>query len=319
MLRINHISKNFGGIKAVQDVSFQIAEGEIVGLVGHNGSGKSTTMKIITGCCAPQEGGVSLDGIDVWEEPLRAKEQIGYLPEIPPLYPDMTVEEELRFVCGLRKCFGKRASEEIDWACEKLNLGETRKRLIRNLSKGYRQRVGFAQALIGFPKLIVLDEPMAGLDPEQIFELREMILELRRQHMLLLSSHILSELAMVCDRIVILNGGRLAANDSLQGLRDKMWEHDELILETDGPDAEVSSLLPAFPGVRTVKKKSKDGRPQYHIRTERGTDIRGALCAELYRRGYYIRELHLAEGTLEDVFMALTHGESGGEEGKQVK
>lgn len=214
MLEVQSLTKYYGKSMAIEDISFSVGRGEIVGLLGHNGSGKSTTMGIMTGCLAASSGQVLIDGADIATNPEQAKGKLGYLPEIPPVYPDMTVEEQLTFASRLRAIPAADCPDAVDDACRKLNITGVRHRLIENLSKGYRQRVGFAQAILGNPPLIILDEPTVGMDPGQIIELRNVISELGKERTIILSSHILSEITAVCSRIIILSNGHLVADDT---------------------------------------------------------------------------------------------------------
>ena len=306
MLEVKNICKYYGGTMAIDNISFSAGENEIIGLVGHNGSGKSTTMNIITGCLAPSSGSVTINGIPINSDPVAARRQTGYLPEIPPVYPDMTVEEQLKFACRLRSIPKNETEKEISDACEGLNITGVRKRLIRNLSKGYRQRVGFAQALIGKPPLLVLDEPTVGLDPQQIMELREFISQLKSSHTVILSSHILSEIAATCDRLVVLSSGRLAADDTISGLSGKASEQEGILLRADGPTDRIISVVTGLSGVISCVPE-KDGTVK--IRTEGGADIHRELFKALSEANMPISMLTPVSVSLEDIFMQLTHDE----------
>lgn len=308
MLEVKGISKFYGNKMAVQDISFSVSSGQVVGLLGHNGCGKSTTMNIITNCLAPSEGEVIIDGISVVENPVAAKAKIGYLPEIPPVYPDMTVEEQLRFACGLRKVPKQEYETQIATVCDYLNITGVRKRLIHNLSKGYRQRVGFAQALIGNPELLILDEPTVGLDPQQIIELRELIMRLKEKHTIIISSHILSEIAVTCDRILVLSNGRLVADDTLSGLVRRASEHAELVLQADGTPEQIMALVRSIESVEEcrVEKDPVTGEPEYHIRVKEEQDIHSELFECLAKADCPIRVLKPVHASLEDVFLRLT-------------
>lgn len=308
MLEVKGISKFYGNKMAVQDISFSVSSGQVVGLLGHNGCGKSTTMNIITNCLAPSEGEVFIDGISVVENPVAAKAKIGYLPEIPPVYPDMTVEEQFRFACGLRKVPKQEYETQIATVCDYLNITGVRKRLIHNLSKGYRQRVGFAQALIGNPELLILDEPTVGLDPQQIIELRELIMRLKEKHTIIISSHILSEIAVTCDRILVLSNGRLVADDTLSGLVRRASEHAELILQADGTLEQIMALVRSIESVEEcrVEKDPVTGELEYHIRVKEEQDIHSELFECLAKADCPIRVLKPVHASLEDVFLRLT-------------
>ncbi len=326
MLEVNGISKFYGATMAVQDITFSAARGQVVGLVGHNGSGKSTTMNIITHCLTPTSGSVTVDGIPVQEQPLAAKAKIGYLPELPPVYPDLLVEEQLTFACGLRGIPARRHKQEIEKVCAALDIAGVRRRLIANLSKGYRQRVGFAQALVGAPPLLVLDEPTVGLDPRQIIELRELIARLREQHTILLSSHILSEIAATCDRVVILSSGRLAADEPLSSLLQRASAQEGLLLEADGPAEEIARLVRGIPGVQAARVEGEQaGCARLHIKPQPGCDLHRPLFRALAQADFPIRTLTPLQVGLEDIFLQLTQdqryqttAEGGGDDARGI-
>lgn len=307
MLEVQHISKFYGDKMAIQDISFTAREGEIIGLLGHNGCGKSTTMNIITNCLTPSEGDVLLDGVSVLQNPVQTKKKIGYLPEIPPVYPDLTVDEQLQFACGLRGIPRKEVEDQIASACADLNITGVRGRLIHNLSKGYRQRVGFAQALIGRPQLLVFDEPTVGLDPQQIMELRELIVRLKERHTVIISSHILSEIAATCDRIVVLSNGKLVADGTLQGLLHHAGGQNRLILQADGDMAGLCVKIRSIAGVlSSTLEKDDRGETQILIETEPGRDIHRPLFALLTQEQSPVRMLKSESASLEEVFLKLT-------------
>lgn len=319
MLEVQRISKYYGSKMAIEDISFCAEKGQVIGLLGHNGCGKTTTMSIITNCLAPSSGDVLLQGHSVRNDPIQVKKMIGYLPEIPPVYPDMTVEEQLRFACDLRGIPHTRQKQEISRACEDLNITGVRDRLIQNLSKGYRQRVGFAQALIGRPPLLVLDEPTVGLDPQQIIDLRALIVRLKQEHTVILSSHILSEIAMTCDRIVVLSNGYLVADDTLDGLIKRTDQPGLLILQADGPEEQVATVIRALPHVQqcTVQWNLTTGKQEYHIQAEPDADIHAMLLQALSEKGFTVRMLKPAQASLEDVFLRLTQDLRYQREGKE--
>lgn len=308
MLQVREITKYYGSKMAIENISFQAEKGQVIGLLGHNGCGKTTSMSIITNCLAPSWGDVLLDGISVQQEPLKAKAKIGYLPELPPVYPDMTVNEQLRFACDLRGIPHRQQEKQIAAACEDLNITGVRGRLIQNLSKGYRQRVGFAQALIGRPPLLVLDEPMVGLDPQQIIDLRKLIVRLKQEHTVILSSHILSEIAMTCDRIVVLSNGHLVADDTLEGLVQRVNDPGALVLQADGTETAVMGLIRSVPGVEkcTIHQSLTNSKPEYHIQAKADADIHQQLVRTLDAGGCTLRMLKPAQASLEDVFLRLT-------------
>lgn len=308
MLDIRGIGKYYGNKMAIQDISFSAREGQIVGVLGHNGSGKSTTMNIITGCLTPSKGEVWVDGISIEENPIAAKMRIGYLPEIPPVYLDMTVEEQLQFACGLRRIPRKDYAMQIENVCTYLNIGGVKKRLIQNLSKGYRQRVGFAQALIGDPPVLILDEPMVGLDPQQIMELRDLIVRLKEKHTIILSSHILSEIAATCDRLVVLSNGQLVADNTLNGLLEKAPGKREWILKADGTKEQILTVIYGISEVENCLTKIDpvDGEIEYHIHTSEDAEIHRKLFIGLAQADCPIRLLQPLQNTLEDIFLKLT-------------
>ena len=318
MLEVNGISKFYGSTMAIQDISFSASKGQIIGLVGHKGSGKSTTMNIITHCLLPSSGTVNIDGVCIQDNPIAAKSKIGYLPEIPPVYADMLVEEQLEFVCGLRNIPAKRHNVEIDRVCDALAISGVRKRLIGNLSKGYRQRVGFAQALIGSPELLILDEPTVGLDPKQIIELRALITELKSEHTILLSSHILSEIAATCDRVVILSNGRVVTDDTLEGLLEHASAQEGILLQADGNVQLIMNAVRNVPGVRDIRLlEEQPDNATFHIKSQKGVDIHVALFHELTRVNCPIRALKPVQVGLEDVFLQLTHDQRYTANGKE--
>jgi len=308
MLKVSKLTKRYGKKMAIEDISFDVSRGEIVGLLGHNGSGKSTTMNIITGCLSPTDGSVTVDGHSIIAEPENAKREIGYLPENPPVYPDMTVEEQLEFAADLRGIRGSAKREAIGAACRQVHIQGARPRLIRNLSKGYRQRVGFAQALIGEPGLLILDEPTVGLDPSQIIEIRQLIMELGKQHTIILSSHILSEISAVCRRIVMLSNGRLVADDTPENLMRGDFAPGTMILKADGDREVICQVIMGLPGIHMCVPRTKgpDGEPEFLIEPEEGVDLHEALFYGLAKACCPIRSLSPVQADLEEVFIRLT-------------
>ena len=314
MIEIQHVTKRYGDKLAVNDASFTIREGEILGFLGRNGAGKTTTMNIITGYISASSGTVTLDGYDILANPREVKRRIGYLPEIPPLYPDMTVNEYLRFVCAIKDVRHNRVKSHLDDITALVGLEEVRGRLIRNLSKGYRQRVGMAQALVGNPEVVILDEPTVGLDPKQILEVRRLIRQLGENHTIVLSSHILPEVADVCDRLVIIHQGRIVAEDSLEHLIHPESETRKVRLRVAGPEEEVLSALRATEGVEQVDALGtrEADSADYLLHAREGCDIRRAVFAAMAERGWPILIQRPVDLELEDVFLQLT-GDSGEE------
>ena len=308
MIEIQHLTKRYGDKLAVNDASFTIREGEILGFLGRNGAGKTTTMNMITGYISASGGTVKLDGYDILDNPREVKRRIGYLPEQPPLYMDMTVNEYLRFVCAIKDVKSSAAASHLDDITGLVGLGEVRKRLIRNLSKGYRQRVGMAQALVGNPEVVILDEPTVGLDPKQILEVRRMIRQLGKDHTIVLSSHILPEVADVCDRLVIIHEGKIVAEDTLENLTHGSAQSGKIRLRAAGPEKEVCEALR---GVAEIDRVERMGirEPEtcdFTLQPKAGCDIRRAVFRALVEKDYPILMMKTMELELEEVFLRLT-------------
>ncbi len=306
MIKIEHLTKNYGATCAVDDISLTIGEGEIVGFLGPNGAGKSTTMNILTGYLSSTAGRVSVAGVDVLSRPLDAKRQIGYLPEQPPLYLDMTVDEYLGFNYDLKGCKLKRDAHLAE-ICEVVRIGDVRGRLIRNLSKGYRQRVGIAGALVGNPKVIIFDEPTVGLDPKQIIEIRNLIRSLGKDHTIILSTHILQEVQAVCDRIVIINKGRIVADEMTENLTRVVSGNRRFNAKICGPQNQVLSVLRDLPGVTHAEALAeRDGEAfTYTIEAAPGMDVRKKLFFTLSERGWALIGLEALGLSLEDIFLTV--------------
>ena len=310
MIEVRHLSKRYGTHLAVDDLSFSIDRGVVYGFLGPNGAGKSTTMNIMTGCLGATEGEVLIDGHNVAEEPMEAKKHIGYLPELPPLYGDMTPEEYLRFVARAKGLRREESARQIETVMEKTRIADVRKRLIRNLSKGYRQRVGIAQALLGNPEVIILDEPTVGLDPAQIIEIRELIRELGKEHTLVLSSHILSEVQAVCDSILILSKGRLVACDTAENLTKLMRGRENLRLLTRAEEETIRPIVEKVDGVESLAFAEEDGLTAVDVTPVEGQDVREALFNAFAEAKVPLLELRTEKASLEDVFLELTGGEA---------
>jgi ABC-2 type transport system ATP-binding protein len=306
MIEILSVSKSFGDKKAVSNLSFNVVEGEILGFLGPNGAGKSTTMNIITGYLSATEGTARIDGVDILENPIEAKRKIGFLPEIPPLYPEMTVKEFLRFVYELKDCRFPR-EQHLKEICDVVKIGDVYNRMIRNLSKGYRQRVGIAQALIGNPKVLIFDEPTIGLDPKQIIEIRNLIKMLGREHTVILSTHILPEVQAVCDRIVVINKGKLVANEKTEDLITAVEGTRKLMAKIVGPETEVLKMLKGTSGIRYAEALGKRDTDSisYIIESEEKVDIRKTLFFNLAKSGWPLVGLEGMELNLEDIFIRL--------------
>ncbi|MBP3387423.1 MAG: ATP-binding cassette domain-containing protein [Clostridia bacterium] len=319
MIEITGLTKRYGDIEAVKGISFTVNDGEILGFLGPNGAGKSTTLNIMTGCLSATDGSVKIDGCDILEDPIEAKKKIGFLPEQPPLYGDMTVNEYLSFVYELKKCKLPK-KQHIKEICDLVKLNDVFNRLIRNLSKGYRQRVGIAQALIGNPKAIVLDEPTVGLDPRQIIEIRNLIKMLGRDHTVIISTHILPEVQAVCDRVVVINKGVVVANEKTEDLTLAVSGARKLEAKIVGPQDEVLKELKSISGIRSVEVLGKldTDSVTYVIESEGGVDIRKPLFFALSRKGWALIGLEGAELNLEDIFLRLVDMENERKVGKRT-
>lgn len=308
MIEVKHLVKCYGPTTAVDDLSFTVAEGQIYGFLGPNGAGKSTTMNILTGYISPTSGDVLINGHDILEEPQDARRCIGYLPEIPPVYPDMTVYEYLRFAAELKRLPKKKLDELIAMAMEQTGLSAMRHRLIRNLSKGYRQRTGLAQAILGFPPVIILDEPMVGLDPKQIIEIRELIRSLSHHHTVILSSHILSEVSAICDHIMIIDQGRLIASDTPENLVAMMQGSSTLELTVRGQRESLNRLLQSVEGIGSFTLETSQEADAWDvlIKPDSGLDLRESLFYRLADEKMPLLRLQHTHVSLEDVFLKLT-------------
>lgn len=308
MIEIRNLVKYYGDICAVNDVTFTVNKGEILGFLGPNGAGKTTTMNILTGFLSATSGTVTINGHDILEEPQAAKKCIGYLPENPPLYLDMTVIEFLRFVSDLKGVAKENQIKQLAEIMKLVRIADVSNRLIKNLSKGYRQRVGIAQAMVGNPEVLVLDEPTVGLDPKQIIEIRNLIKELGKRHTIILSSHILPEVQAVCERVVIINKGAIAAIDTPEGLSHKMAKTSKVQLTAEGPHRDVIQKLRLIPGVRNaeVMLEKEDGITIFEIENEPELDVRKQIFFEMARNSWPIIEMKSMDPTLEDIFLQVT-------------
>lgn len=306
MIQVNHLVKNYGSHQAVKDISLQVDQGQIVGLLGPNGAGKSTTMNILTGYISATDGEVKIGGYDILQEPMKAKKQIGYLPEIPPLYPDMTVEEYLTFAAKLKKVKKDERKEELVRVMEASGIEEVKGRLIKNLSKGYKQRVGLAQALLGNPPLLILDEPTVGLDPNQIIEIRELIKKLGEDHTIILSSHILSEVSAVCDHIIIIDNGRIVAEDTTENLTRDFSDQGMMKLTVKGGKEAVEKVLNSCEFIVSYTAEEKDGMTMVEAKSNAKEDMRDELFFAF--AGEKLPVIHLEQETLslEEIFLKLT-------------
>ena len=305
MIEVKNLVKRYGNHNAVDHLSFTVADGQIFGFLGPNGAGKSTTMNIITGYLAATEGDVIIEGHNILDEPEAARRCIGYLPELPPLYPDMTVLEYLRFCGELKQLPRDRRDDQVAQAVSLTHLEEMSNRLIRNLSKGYRQRVGLAQAILGFPKIIILDEPTVGLDPKQVVEIRELIRDLAKDHTVLISSHILSEIRAVCDHVLIIRKGRLVACDTPENLEEQLSASDRLELLVRGGEDRAAAVLDQVPGIRE-RRVVEHTADTVRLSLSTAGDQREALFFAFAGAGIPLLELKPRMASLEDVFLDLT-------------
>ncbi|MBP3937512.1 MAG: ATP-binding cassette domain-containing protein [Clostridia bacterium] len=311
MIEVKNLTKRYGTHTAVDNISFSVKEGEIIGFLGPNGAGKSTTMNILTGYLSSSDGVVTVNGHDILTDANAAKASIGYLPELPPLYPDMTVREYLNFMYDLKKCKLPRA-QHIEEICRVVKLESVFGRLIKNLSKGYRQRVGIAQALIGNPPVLILDEPTVGLDPMQIIEIRSLIKSLGKYHTVILSSHILPEVEAVCDRLVIINGGKIVADATPEELTRQYSSNHHLTARIAGAEESVTDLIAKIRGVKKVTSlgSKEPGSFDYLIEQVDGADVRAELFNRLATRKWPLLSLKTADRTLEDIFTSLIQAPS---------
>lgn len=304
MIEVRNLTKSYGPRRAIDNLNFSVRKGEVVGFLGPNGAGKTTTMKIITGFMAPSSGDVSVAGFDVYENPLEVKKRIGYLPETPPVYGDMTVGDYLAYVARLKGVASDRVKILVDRAVEKTSLTEVRGRLIQNLSKGFRQRVGIAQAVVSDPEVLILDEPTVGLDPKQVAEIRNLIGELAGHHTIILSTHILPEVQASCQRIIIINRGQIVAEDTLEGLGRRMTAGQRVVIRVRRPAAPLRQALANLGGVRAVRAQSD---PQLlELDLEEGEEMIEKLSALVVEQKAGLLEIRPVSANLEDIFIKLT-------------
>ena len=307
MIEVQHLTKRYGRVTAVDDVSFKVEPGEILGFLGPNGAGKTTTMRILTGYMPASEGRATVAGYDVFTHPIEAKRRTGYLPETPPLYPDMTVREYLDFVARIKGVPSGERKARVDVVMQRTHIADMAARHCGKLSKGYRQRVGLAQAIIHNPDVLILDEPTAGLDPKQIIETRDLIRSLAGDHTIILSTHILPEVAQTCQRVVIINKGRVVAVDSPDNLTAQLRGAETMYVQVDAPGADVAGALTAVPGVtRVAAADMRPGSGAFEVASERGRDIRRELAREVVNRGWGLLELRPMRLSLEEVFLQVT-------------
>lgn len=304
MIEVKDLTKDYGHRRAINKLNFSIKKGEVVGFLGPNGAGKSTTMKIITGFMAPSSGTASIAGFDVFENPLEVKKRIGYLPEIPPVYGDMFVADYLRYVAALKKVPKEQIASNVKYAIEKTNLGEVQGRLIHHLSKGFKQRVGIAQALVSNPEVLILDEPTVGLDPKQVAEIRELIKSLRGEHTIILSTHILPEVEATCEKVIIINKGEIVAEDNIQNLSLIERGQSRLFIRL-GTKVDLNSLKQEFDFIQTVSTGNQES--EWELALTGGEESIEKVASFVVNKGWGLRELSPAKLDLEDVFLKLTY------------
>ena len=314
MIEVRNITKMYGDFIALDKVSFTIKEGEIIGLLGPNGAGKSTTMNIITGYIEPTEGEIFINGIDMLKKPKKAKREIGYMPEGVPLYYDLTPKEFVTYMAGLKRVDKKAVKEKVTKVIEETGLTDVQNKLIRNLSRGYKQRVSMAGALVGEPKILILDEPTVGLDPKQITEIRSLIKKLGKDHTVILSSHILSEVSQICDKVIIINKGKLIAIDTPNNLENKVTNDNSVYVTVEDSENKIDTIKEKIDSIKEIKleKENEDGTKQYIIVGNGEADLRKEIFEIFAKENITIFEMKKADATLEDAFMKLIS--EGGEE-----
>ena len=310
MIEVKNITKKYGNFTAVDNINFKIEEGEIIGLLGPNGAGKSTTMNMITGYIEPTEGEIIVNGYDISKKPKKAKAQIGYMPEGVPLYSDLTVKEFVTYMAELKKVDRKTRKEKVEKIIEQTGLKDVEKKLTRNLSRGYKQRVSMAGALVGEPKILILDEPTVGLDPKQITEIRTLIKELGKTHTVILSSHILSEVSQICNKVIIINKGKIVAIDTPENLEKKVESNNTTYVTVEDTENKMETIKEKIPEIKDIKliKENEDGTKQYVLESEKDVDLRKIVFNEFAKENITIFEMKKADTTLEDAFMKLIEG-----------
>jgi gliding motility-associated transport system ATP-binding protein len=310
LITVENLTKRYATKTAVEGMSFEVEKGEILGFLGPNGAGKTTTMRIITGYMPSTDGTVRVDGFDVFDNPLEVRRRIGYLPETPPLYLEMTVTGYLRFVAKIKGVAKTNLNNEVARVMERVNITDVKDRIIAKLSKGYKQRVGIAQALLNDPPVMILDEPTIGLDPKQIQEIRELIKDLAGKHTVVLSTHILPEVEQTCHRVVIINKGKIVAVGTPQTLRAQLQGAERVTIEVQGPASDILSKLKAMPGVVDIEKIAEsDGRHRLQVEGELHKEIRSDLARTIVQNGWGLYELQAETMSLEDIFLELTTAE----------
>lgn len=310
MIEVKNITKKYGSFIAVDDISFKINEGEIIGLLGPNGAGKSTTMNMITGYIEPTEGEIVVNGFNISKKPKKAKAQIGYMPEGVPLYLDLTVKEFVTYMAELKKVDRKTRKEKVEKIIEQTGLKDVEKKLTRNLSRGYKQRVSLAGALVGEPKVLILDEPTVGLDPKQITEIRALIKELGKTHTIIISSHILSEVSQICNKVIIINKGKIVATDTPKNLEKKVSTKNIIYVTVEDNDNKIEKVKKKISEIKSIEliEENEDGTKTYEINAKKDTDLRKPLFNECAKNDITIYEMKQEDITLEDAFMKLIEG-----------
>ena len=321
MIEVKNVTKKYGNFLAVDNISFTVKDGEVVGLLGPNGAGKSSTMNMITGFIEPTEGTITINGYDAISKPIKAKSQIGYMPEGVPLYAELTVKEFVTYMAELKKVPRKERKQSVEKVLEETGIKDVEKKLIRNLSRGYKQRVSLAGALVGNPEVIILDEPTVGLDPKQITEIRKLIKELGKKHTVILSSHILSEVSQICERVIIINKGKILAIDTPENLEKKTQEKNVIIITVEDKENNMEKIKKDIPEMLECKliKNNDDGTKQYVLKSNVDVDLRRKLFDILPKKNITIFELKKAEKSLEVAFLALIETSTEKEDKKEVK
>lgn len=310
MIEVKNVTKKYGSFVAVDDISFTINDGEVVGFLGPNGAGKSTTMNMITGYIEQTEGNIIVDGFDTLKKSKKAKKEIGYMPEGVPLYTDLTVKEFVTYMAELRKVDRKTKKENVQKVLKETGLDQMQNKLIKNLSRGQKQRVSLAGTLVADPKILILDEPTVGLDPKQITEIRSLIKNLGKKHTVILSSHILSEVSQICDRVIIINKGKIVAIDTPENLEKKVESNNTTYVTVEDTENKMETIKEKIPEIKEIKliKENEDGTKQYVLESEKNVDLRKIVFNEFAKENITIFEMKKADTTLEDAFMKLIEG-----------
>ena len=310
MIEVKNVTKKYGKFVAVDDISFTINDGEIVGLLGPNGAGKSTTMNMLTGFIEQTEGDIIVDGYNMLKKPKKAKKEIGYMPEGVPLYSDLTVKEFITYMAEIKNVNKKERKEKIEKIIENTGLKDVQNKLTKNLSRGYKQRVSLAGALVGEPKILILDEPTVGLDPKQITEIRSLIKELGKTHTVILSSHILSEVSQICNKVIIINKGKIVAVDTPENLENKVSNNNATYVTVEDTENKMDSMKDKIKEIKAIKlvKENEDGTKDYELQAEKDVDLRKIIFKEFAKENITIFEMKKADTTLEDAFIKLIEG-----------